>query len=450
MMRLYSLLPVFLQHLLITIKNNHSYYQKYRALPWLHSLGSIYRKLQPTDWINDAQVLERINALLATAKQHVPYYQAHAADYAPLRSLTELQNLPVLTKATLRANSSLFISDLSTSRNSYSFKTSGSTGSPLQGVVSLDDLHRRFMTVLSSLKINGIDYSKRVGRFLGAEVADASTVYRVDFINRHYLFSIYSLSEQSIVKYYDAITSNSLEILEGYPSTLYALVQHLKAKNLQINCVQHVITTAEKLLDYQKEAIMQYFGCSVMDYYGSSEGSAYLFTHEGVYHNANTVGYVEIVDEQYLPVAPGTMGRMLVTSFTSSFMPLIRYDIGDYSMQLPSVTSSPFALQFSALFGRSESVFITEEGVHFTRFSLCLKYLPSILLESQLQLVQRSKQVKVVCVLPDGISLSTLDFSPFEQKFQSMLGSGYQFAYEAVLQFEKSARGKLSAVQIKS
>lgn len=448
MRKLYKKMPLFLQHILLTVKNNHSYYQKYRAIPIFNSLQKVIKNLDENQWINDGHVLERINALIATATANVPYYIENKAQYPKLESVADLKKLPILYKQTLKSRNKDFISRLSNSSNTYFFKTSGSTGTPLEGGISLTELHHRFLAFLSSLKMAKINYSHRVGRFLGAEVADGKNIYRKDFINNHFLFSIYHISESTIDKYYDALVQNKIEIIEGYPSTIYSLVKFFKIKGLQINNVKNVLTTAEKLLDYQKEEIESFFNCKIFDFYGSSEGSAYLFLHEGKYINANKVGIIEVVDENYNEVAPGILGRMLVTSFTSSFTPLIRYDIGDYAVVSKSKPANENEYLIDEIVGRSEDVFVTAEGIQFTRFSLCLKYLPEGVIESQLHLKQRSKKVKVFYTNSVGAIKDSNKFKPFEDKFESMLGRGYEFEYQYLEQFDKSARGKLRAVII--
>ena len=136
-----------------------------------------------------------------------------------------------------------------------------------------------------------------------------------------------------------------------------------------------------------------------------------------------------------------------MTSFTSSFTPLIRYDIGDYCSVLNDKNQPLDILKIKEIGGRSEDTFITQEGIHFTRFSLCLKYLPAYIIESQLILKQRSKKV-LVEFLSVNENYITKDFLPFENKFQSMLGNGYNFKYVKVIKFNKSSRGKLRAVRI--
>src|SRR5690606_31470981 len=152
-------------------------------------------------------------------------------------------------------------------------------------------------------KMENIDYSKPLARFPGADIARKGKVYRCDLINKHLLFSIYHLSNDRISEYHQALNYFKVEILEGYPSTIISLVRLLKANNLNLPSVKHVLTTAEKLLDYQREEIEDFFGLKVFDFYGSSEGSVYMFlTKEGYYLNCNQIGYFECVDENYNPV----------------------------------------------------------------------------------------------------------------------------------------------------
>jgi len=42
--------------------------------------------------------------------------------------------------------------------------------------------------------------------------------------------------------------------------------------------------------------------------------------------------FLEIVDEAGREVAPGEMGRVLVTTLENYLMPLVRYQIGDYAI----------------------------------------------------------------------------------------------------------------------
>jgi phenylacetate-coenzyme A ligase PaaK-like adenylate-forming protein len=70
----------------------------------------------------------------------------------------------------------------------------------------------------------------------------------------------------------------------------------------------------------------------IRDNYGSTEGFIAWQCPACSYHiNAEHVA-VEIVDERGIPVGPGQMGRILITTLENRLMPLVRYEIGDYAI----------------------------------------------------------------------------------------------------------------------
>jgi phenylacetate-CoA ligase len=442
MKNIYSKLPFFVQNLILALVNTYKYYQKYGAIPLINPLKNVIEKLDVNSF-NDHSTLTRINLLLAYATEHVPYYRKNKAKYQQIMSINEIEKIPILQKAVLKQQNEDFLSDEVTSFNSYSFKTSGSTGTPLYGAIKNSELKTRSLMFLTSLKMANINYARPLARFPGADLARSGKVYRHDFINGHLLFSIYHLSNDKVLEYFEALNNYKIEILEGYPSTIVSLVRLLKANNLKLPFVKHVLTTAEKLLQNYREEIEDFFGIKVFDFYGSSEGSVYMFSTGEEYLNSNRIGYFECVDENYVPVKINESGRILVTSFTSSFTPLIRYDIGDFAT---IISQENEVIKVDEIQGRQEEIFITPEGKAFGRFSLVLKYLPPQILESQLILKQRTNLLKVEYTSNEEVNYN--DFMVFEDKVNSLLGMYFNFEYEKLLKFDKSKRGKLSAVKI--
>ncbi|WP_316790882.1 hypothetical protein [Pedobacter frigoris] len=443
MKKIYTKLPLGLQNLVLTLINTYKYYQKYGAIPIFNPLKKIIQELDVSKF-NDDLVVERINRLISYATANVPYYRKNKDLYIPLKTVKDLERIPILKKSTLKEHNGDFISVEANKYNSYSFKTSGSTGTPLYGAIKNSELRTRFEMFLTSLKIEGIDYSRPLARFPGADLARTGKVFRRDFINGHMLFSIYHLSDAKICEYHKALSHYKIEILEGYPSTIVSLVRFLKANKLSLPYVKHVLTTAEKLLDNHRQEIEEFFDTKVFDFYGSSEGSVYMFsTKEGHYLNSNIIGFFECVDENHETVKLNESGRLIVTSFSSSYTPLIRYDIGDYAT---IISSDRDVIKVKEIQGRQEEIFITPQGKAFGRFSLILKYLPSTIMESQLILTQRSNKAKIEYI--SVIELSIDNFELFEEKLNSLLEMNFTFEYQRIEKFDKSKRGKLSAVKI--
>lgn len=67
-------------------------------------------------------------------------------------------------------------------------------------------------------------------------------------------------------------------------------------------------------------------------------------------------------------------------------------------------------------------------------------------LESQLVLTQGKNKANVIYV--SKTELNKNDFKDFEDKMNSLLEMNFIFEYEKVSKFDKSKRGKLSAVKI--
>lgn len=53
---------------------------------------------------------------------------------------------------------------------------------------------------------------------------------------------------------------------------------------------------------------------------------------EGQIHINPLVGILEILNESDRPTEPGELGRVVVTGLVTKSMPLIRYEIGDYTV----------------------------------------------------------------------------------------------------------------------
>jgi phenylacetate-CoA ligase len=123
--------------------------------------------------------------------------------------------------------------------------------------------------------------------------------------------------------------------LLGYSSTLYWLaLEAIRAGGAPQMKV--VVTNAEPLFDYQRDAIARAFRCPVVQTYGQAElGSAMSECVHQRLHIWPEVGYIELLDPQGQPVAPGQPGRLISTSLLNDSMPLVRYDVLDWA-QLPA------------------------------------------------------------------------------------------------------------------
>lgn len=452
MENLYFKLPEVIQNIIVTIKNIEVYYSKYGIIPIFHSLNKVQKEVQKDTFkINDPSNIQKINSLVKYAKNHTEYYKYHRKKYYTIKEIDDFNHIPFLEKRTLRKNILDFYSDKINWFNHTKFKTSGTTGSPMKGFISKSDLRLRYKIVLKTMCEAGFDFNQPYARFIGKNLANKGEIYRKDYLNNHYFFSIFQLSPSTIHLYHSALIKNKIQFIEGYPSTINTLVNLLRIKNLTLKTIRGIFLTAEKLNIGQKENIESFFGCKVFDYYGSTEQSIYIFKSpkDGKYYPSNKTGYLEVYNSKGQLAKSGEEGEMIVTSFTSHFTPLIRYRIGDRCVisKVSYLKDGSFSYILDEIIGRNEDSFQTRDGRIVSRFSLVLKFLPPQINETQLYLSEKTNEVKVLYTTSNS-NLPPSSFDEFQKKTSDFIGEGYKFIFTRVPSLKQEKSGKIKTVFI--
>lgn len=450
--KIYSMSPLFLQNIFISIENIFVLYKKYGYIPIINPMSKIVREIN-TIQVNykEEKLIEKLNEFINYSYENTDYYNQTINKDLKLSALDDIKQLNILKKITLRQNTKDFYSKEINKSNSRILFTSGSTGSPLEIKVSVKDLQLRFKILLKTMIDFGYNYENAIGRITGHDICDKTNIYRKDFINNQYFLSAFHISNKTINKYYDVIVQNDIKALDGYPSAIYTLAKLFEQNNLKVDNIDTIYTTAEKLHAYQKEQIEKTFNCKVFDYYGSNEQAVFIYTcKNGKLHLSNKTGLLEVLDENYNKVENGQTGKMIVTSLTSHFMPLIRYDIGDSCIvaENQSCTCKSNSLIIDEIIGRDEDIFQTISGTYITRFSVVLKYLPKDIIESQL--ILSNKQMKATLLYTAKSILEETSFKKYEEVLRSKIGNEYLLEKTKVDNIKKSSRGKTRAVIIEN
>lgn len=118
-----------------------------------------------------------------------------------------------------------------------------------------------------------------------------------------------------------------------WPSIARQLAYQKLARGGEPLPIKQILTFGEMVTEEMRRSVKKAFGAVVNDRYSTEEAGyiAIQCGHGGNYH-AVPMAIIEIVDDQYRPVPPGTIGRVLVTLPHSFVMPLVRYDVGDYAV----------------------------------------------------------------------------------------------------------------------
>lgn len=280
---------------------------------------------------------ERLRAFIDSSARHVPYVrqqlQSLKIDPREIREIADLQRLPLLTKADIRAHRAELKSEAATRLSP--FTTGGSTGEPL-----VFDLGPRRVA-------SRVACRQRVARWWGVSIGDPEIALwgspveltRQDWIRglRDWLMatrllSAFEMNDERMSQYLDVLERGGCRQLFGYPSAVYllCLAARREGRDLRELGIKAVFVTGEVLWPHQREVIAETLNAPVADGYGGRDSG--FISHEcpsGGMHVIADAVIVEIVDGEGRPVPAGEPGEIVATDLFSEEAPFIRYATGD-------------------------------------------------------------------------------------------------------------------------
>lgn len=131
-------------------------------------------------------------------------------------------------------------------------------------------------------------------------------------------------SEAAIQTYFDTFAP---ALLSGDPISFAQMLQRgIHARP------QALISTAVAMSDALRTRLAAHFQCPVIDWYSLTETGpiAYACRLGEGYHVLSHDVYVEAIDAQGLPVAPGERGEICISGGRNPYLPMLRYRTGDW------------------------------------------------------------------------------------------------------------------------
>lgn len=142
-----------------------------------------------------------------------------------------------------------------------------------------------------------------------------------------------------------------------------------------------LVSTSMTLTPALAQSLEAHFGCPVLDVYSLNESGMVGVGVSGevppaTFHLLQPHLYIEILDRDSQPCAPGQRGEVTLTGGFNPFLPLLRYRTGDYAA-LKFVGQQP---RLVGLEGRPPVVFRARDGrpVNNIDVSLALRHLPLV------------------------------------------------------------------------
>jgi phenylacetate-CoA ligase len=378
---------------------------------------------------------ERLAELLELAATRVPYYQRL---WQGRTGWDRLENWPLLEKEPLRAEALSFLTDGADPRPMARLHTSGTTGKPLD-LWAPRAIEREWWALFEARwrRWYGVDYHDRWAVIGGKPVTHVSQrrpPYWVwDAAQRLLYLSTYHLAPDTIGSYLDELRDRRVRYLRGYSSSLYTLAQGvLRQKRTDLR-MEVVITYAEVLHEWQRDAISQAFQCPVRETYGMVEMAAAASECEhGRMHLWPEAGWTELLED----------GELVSTGLLNTAMPLIRYRIGD-SAAPPTESECPCGRTLPLMGkveGRLDDVVYTTDGRRFG----CLDVVHAGMAVREAQVIQEDlDRFRVKYVPAPEFTRGTA--AAIVEELQSQLGP-VRVALEEVERVPRGANGKFRMI----
>jgi phenylacetate-CoA ligase len=255
--------------------------------------------------------------------------------YRQFLGARELSEFPVLQKRTVKERYDEFLSSAYEQSSLIPVATSGSYGARLTFYLTKEKRARQQAEIIYFSGWAGY----RIGdKHAYVSVRVPSGKSRVTFFLQNEIpMNPAIIDEEWLEKQRHALLHKKISVFIGYPSVIGILAEYCRAQGdgPQFFDLEAIITTSETLSARTRATLRQVFGCAVLSRYCTVESG--VLAHECGYtssHHLNIASYViEVLslnsDE---PVAPGELGRVVITDPFSHAMPLIRYDTGDLAV----------------------------------------------------------------------------------------------------------------------
>lgn len=430
---IYNNLPWFFKNILVTTYNlrflkTHSkkYYQlieEYKR--WFYEQD--FEKIKKDQ--ND-----RFLEFIKYSKENNPYYNDKLKDIE-VKSIDDIKNLPIISKVEF-ANME---SSKSEEKRIVGY-TGGSTGVSTKFYLFEDDYIERQANLDFFRGMYEYKFKDSIAWFSGKEIINLKDIknnkfWVKDYLNNITYFSTFHLNEKYILSMIEELNNSKIEFMAGFPSAIYDIAYIWKKNNIPIKIkLKAIFPTSEPLDETKKQFLKEFFNCAVPDQYASSEGAHFIYEcPHGTLHYDMHSGIFEIVDN-----------RLLVTSFTTKCMPLIRFDIGDMIELDDSCKICKCGSKMpivNKIIGRTtDYLYSPERGkVTVSNISNVVKYLKGI---RKLQIIQNDNDFSILVKYISDVKLE----KELEYELKYRLGENIKITYKKVDEIEASKNGKFKMI----
>lgn len=317
--------------------------------------------------------LDKFNEVWRDAWENVAFYSKwKITHHLPDRvsDLKELLSWPIVTKKDFQENPISYYGRNGVKPTGY-MMTGGSTGEPLRLPTLPDDTSG--VSMLIGRRAYGISLGDRWLFLWGHRHLYGYGIRRIiamakqslkDRLQNRLRVSSYDLSEDAMLSAYDKMEKWVPDVFGGFSAAVLAFVRTNKAKgNGFMGRLKAVFCTAGPLSDDEQKEISSYFnGAPICLEYGSNDCGvmAYTRSEDSLYHVFWDTHLLQGLEDRNGEV------KNIVTRLTHCYVPMIRFDIGDYlDLGRGQDGGLDSVFSFKAVKGRPSDIVRLKSGVSF-------------------------------------------------------------------------------------
>jgi len=409
-------------------------------------------KLRRNVWRSPAELeaiqVRKLRALVQHAYANVPYYRRlfDEAGVRPerIRGIKDLSQIPITSKADLRAAKSEMITEGVDLARCRVMRTSGSTGTPLTLYINEQEKLQRTLVNLCILFENGFRFTDSLA-YIGDPRHFPKLRYwfqHLGILRRHYL-SVFD----DPINQLEQLQRLEPAVLYSYPTQLALLAKLVIEREVRCLTPKLVFTSTEVLTPQARRLIQQAFGVDPVDVYGCVEVGdiAWQCPERTGFHVNSDALIVEIIQDGHW-AAPGKSGEIVVTSLDTFTLPLIRYRLGDVgvwsSQPCPCGRSLPVLRE---LVGRQDDFVILEDGRTLSPrlFGLILR---SWVEEIAQYAVRQTQPGRILVQVVAGPGFTRYTPETIVKQIRKQVGQGLEVEVEVVTEIERDQSGKIRFV----
>lgn len=418
-----------------------------------HSTVAVLRTMERTQWLSAREIermqITRLLDFLSRIGANVPYYRDLFATlgFEPkaLTSLRDLQRLPLMGKADIRANTERL--KAVNAGKMERFTTGGSSGEPLIFYRGKERVSHDVAAKWRATRWWHVDIGDPEIVVWGSPIElgsqDRIRLLR-DKVLRTELLSAFEMSDSNLEKFIQRIRVLRPRMLFGYPSSLALLANYASQHNYRVDDigVKVIFVTSESLYDYQRKSIESVFGAPVANGYGGRDAGfiAHECPHRAMHITAEDI-IVEIVDAKGEALPIGEKGEIVITHMSTADFPFVRYRTGDVgSLSRETCTCGRGLPLLAQIEGRSTDFVIAADGtvLHGLALIYVLRELPEV---DEFKIIQESLSTITVQIVTASRDTTELERTVRDQ-FRRRLGDSLIVNFVYVSKIEREASGK--------